>query len=189
MRSSQGDPPPAGFRGCAQAHQMKCCQCANVANCQYQCCQLRLRATTKAAVAVDRLAAIGVRRGAPAWTAGRPPRAACPPPFGHDRSADTKSPFGQHENACVAGVTKWSEMLPLLPIPIPSFQLATFTHWFCKRLCRQSPLFRVARGAGDFVWPEGAFRVRRCGVARQGSRKVQRRRRGEASSREAARLH
>ena len=38
---------------------------------------------------------------------GRPPRAACPPPFGHDRSADTKSPFGQHENACVAGVTKW----------------------------------------------------------------------------------
>ena len=68
------------------------------------------------------------------------------------------------------------------------WQLATFTHWFCKRLCRQSPLFRVARGAGDFVWPEGAFRVRRCGVARQGSRKVQRRRRGEASSREAARL-
>ena len=68
---------------------------------------MRLRATTKAAVAVDRLAAIGVRRGAPAWTAGRPPRAACPPPFGHDRSADTKSPFGQHENACIAGVTKW----------------------------------------------------------------------------------
>ena len=51
----------------------------------------RLRATTKAAVAVDRLAAIGVRRGAPTWTAGRPPRAACPPPFGHDRSADTKT--------------------------------------------------------------------------------------------------
>ena len=67
---------------------------------------MRLRATTKAAVAVDRLAAIGVRRGAPAWTAGRPPRAACPPPFGHDRSADTKSPFGQHENACFAGCTK-----------------------------------------------------------------------------------
>ena len=160
-----------------------------------------LRTTTKAAVAVDHLAAIGVRRGASAWTAGRPARAACPPPFGHDRSADTKSPFGQHENACVAGVTKRGEMLPLLPIPIPSFQLATlvlaigniytlatFTLWFCKRLCRQSPLFRVARGAGDFVWPEGAFRVRRCGVARKGSRKVQRRRRGEASSREAARL-
>ena len=36
----------------------------------------------------------------------RPPRAACPPPFGHDRSADTKSPFGQHENACFAGCTK-----------------------------------------------------------------------------------
>ena len=123
-------------------------------------------------------------------------------PSGTTARRTRKPPESVHENACFAGCTKRSEMLPLLPIPIPCFQLATlvlaigniytlatFTHWFCKRLCRQSPLFRVARGAGGFVWPEGAFRVRRCGVARQGSRKVQRRRRGEASSREAARLH
>ena len=44
-------------------------------------------------------------------------------------------------------------------------------------------------GAGGFVWPEGAFRVRRCGVALQGSMTVRRTRRGEASSREAARLY
>ena len=82
-------------------------------------------------------------------------------PSGTTARRTRKPPEAVHENACFAG---------------------------CTKLCRQSPLFRVARGAGGFVWPEGAFRVRRCGVARQGSRKVQRRRRGEASSREAARL-
>ena len=78
-----------------------------------------------------------------------------------------KPPEAEHENACFTGCTK---------------RVVSNSSAF------PNSLFRVARRAGDFVWPEGAFRVRRCGVARQGSRKVQRRRRGEASSREAMRL-
>jgi hypothetical protein len=48
--------------------------------------------------------------------------------------------------------------------------------------------FRVAREAGGFAWPEGAFS---CPAERQGPtgpRKVRRTRRGKASSREATRL-
>ena len=56
-----------------------------------------------------------------------------------------KPPEAEHENACFTGCTKRvnSSAFPNSP-------------------------FRVARRAGDFAWPEGAFRVRRCGKARQG---------------------
>ena len=46
-------------------------------------------------------------------------------PSGTTARRTRKPPEAVHENACFAGCTKRSEMLPLLPIPIPSFQLAT----------------------------------------------------------------
>ena len=58
-----------------------------------------------------------------------------------------KPPEAEHENACFTGCTK---------------RVVSNSSAF------PNSLFRVARRAGDFAWPEGAFRVRRCGKARQG---------------------